>query len=84
MRFSPTDLVEELRDAARDEVEDLRDGGVVTEEFKMTTWEAADYIEHLATALREIEAGGSDPVITARLALDVERWMVSEPDPKLR
>lgn len=73
MRADAELIVEELRTWA--ELEAVEFAGPATDG---TGWDAADYIERLAAALRRIEAGEGDPREIARQALDRKDWIFGD------
>lgn len=73
MRSDAELIVEELRTWA--ELEAIEFDGPAKDG---TGWEAADYIERLAEALRRIEAGEGDAREIARQALDRRDWIFGD------
>ena len=70
--FSPDDLIEELRQAAREELVDVFPHA--TDVTEMVYWEAAEMIEAFYAALKSIGEGADDPVTIANSAIDPEKW----------
>lgn len=78
-KWSPDEIVELLREEARDELTyvfpEIKD---VTE---LMTWEAAAMIEAFHSALKRIAEGIGDPMKTANIAIDPQQWTLVKPNP---
>lgn len=76
-KFSPQQMIDELRFLARSLHEDIDESVIPLEE--MTEWEAADLIQKFHGALQKISDGAPDPKTIATDALRDDRDTKSRP-----
>jgi hypothetical protein len=68
-KYKPEHMIEELRDSAREDFDDLLPD-IDHDLEEMFTWEAADMLERMHGALKQIADGTPDPQAIAKAALN--------------
>ncbi len=71
-KWSPGELIELLREEAREELTYVFAG--ISDVKEMSAWEGADMIEAFYAALKRIAEGIGDPMKIANVAIDPQQW----------
>lgn len=71
-KWNPDELIEELREEARQELTCVFPH--IDDVTELMAWEAADMIEAFYAALKRIAEGIGDPMKTANVAIDPQQW----------